>query len=530
VQVGKAVVVTLIINRTDYTEIVPWDLWVKAQGSHFTTLEEFCADRERGRPAGRRRKYILSGKIHCPECGLSLGVQPDNRGERHLRCRGRQEGLCHNNSSYSLRTLDSLVFRGLSEILSSQAFEQLFEDNVANAVARERESVEHSRLELTKRIQEGERKLNKLDEKLFDDPDLKDRLRSRIKSLEDDLERFRIAYAQLPTQIPDFGIEEIASLQEAISAAAQSSPFEAKTLEEEKLLDLMQKLIVSAEAESLSRWEKKAVFCYDFGAALSLKTPALQFTRTFVYDNREIMAEVKNGLPRTTKLVASGKYELTDAEYEQLSATQEVRHHLGTLDEPSLRRALNALFLAAAANATVNIALKALGADQSNVVDAVFRFRSSPDIEAFGLKLAEIRSDDFIARQKLKVAVRRTRHVRYRLEKLEHPILRLSNIAVDGRDLSDKQWRAIAGFAPPGTSRQITRRDLNALFYVIRRNLPFFLLPPGFGGSTNTAKRIERLFQTGAFAQMTKALLKLEGIVLDDEEIPPIPKRDRKKR
>jgi transposase len=113
---------------------------------------------------------------------------------------------------------------------------------------------------------------------------------------------------------------------------------------------------------------------------------------------------------------------------------------------------------------------------------------------------------------------------------LEHPILRLSNIAVDGRDLSDKQWRAIAGFAPPGTSRQITRRDLNALFYVIRRNLPFFLLPPGFGGSTNTAKRIERLFQTGAFAQMTKALLKLEGIVLDDEEIPPIPKRDRKKR
>lgn len=87
--------------------------------------------------------------------------------------------------------------------------------------------------------------------------------------------------------------------------------------------------------------------------------------------------------------------------------------------------------------------------------------------------------------------------------------------AAENRPLGDAQWEEIAALLPPGRSdarrRVSDRQVMEAALFLLRHQLPWSALPPGFG-STSTIRRRLRLWRdTGVFERLRAAGMHLRA-------------------
>ena len=189
-----------LINRT---------LWERVQARHKQVSHRMALDRETGQPLNRahRRRFLLSGLLHCGCCGGAYAIMAKNRYGCSTR---KNKGTCTNTVTITREVVEKRVLRAIRRGLLDPELVQRFVSNATRELTERRRAAATDETRLRKQLADLDRKLARLLDQMEndDDPDslIGVRLKQRKAERDDVAAKLRLIESETPTvaTLPNF--------------------------------------------------------------------------------------------------------------------------------------------------------------------------------------------------------------------------------------------------------------------------------------------------------------------------------------
>lgn len=527
--------------ETPHTRIVSLDLFKRVQAIRDRDVEAFKL-KARRIVGPDLRKFILSGKISCPCCDSTMVVTHGYWGDRRIKCANNYEHRgCTNRRNYSLKKIERIAVAGLRGLLLDPQFEETYLGEIRRCRSAELDRIESDRVAIEARIIELDAEVDRAMKAVFTDPRLTEKMESVLQPKLDELENLRLKKTILPSElIQGFDEGSFPTLAESLDEVWIRAPFEARNAAESNLRRTLQAVIDAVRVTKSSRFDYDVEVDYNLAGIAVPGMPVL--TRRF--ENQSSAEDLdrivsKNAIAKA--IMDSGEVTLSDEEYAHLSTIPLLGTPFWKRRPAELRLVLNAFIVSMTADAAFrNIMLAGGSADKAVYNAALDLRRSEAFVANFRACLLSLRPSGAFAFEKLESFPRPTRLLRYKLKKIDHPILRLPlfSESSSGLVLSDEQWAAIEPHVQKARflhhkHSMATRNDVDSGAWVIRNEVSWDRLSSDLNRSpSNTAQRFTAFLASPSFQQATLALLRLDGLHKDGEQldVPMFVRTPRSKR
>jgi hypothetical protein len=188
-------------------QIIDRSLWEAAQARHWKVALRMARDAETGQPLNRahRRRFLLSGLLHCDHCGGYYAIMAKDRYGCSTR---KNRGTCGNAVTITRQAIEKRVLRAIQRGLLDPDLVERFVANATQELAARRKAAATDETRLRKQIADLDRKIARLLDQMEDDDDPDSliglRLKKRTAEREDVAMKLRLIKSEVPATLPNF--------------------------------------------------------------------------------------------------------------------------------------------------------------------------------------------------------------------------------------------------------------------------------------------------------------------------------------